>query len=68
MLCFHNAGNAEDMYTSEGTGARRVNSPLLVTYLSSHSQRMAVSRIDMVPRSRRGMSVATAARPRLSTK
>lgn len=30
MLCFPNAGNAEDMYTSEGTGVRRAPSPLLV--------------------------------------
>lgn len=29
MLCFANAGNAEDMYTSEGTGPRRAPSPLL---------------------------------------
>ena len=31
ILCFPNAGNAEDMYTSEGTGVRRAASPLLVT-------------------------------------
>lgn len=30
VICFHNAGNAEDMYTSEGTGIRRAASPLLV--------------------------------------
>lgn len=30
ILCFPNAGNAEDMYTSEGTGVRRAPSPLLV--------------------------------------
>ena len=30
VLCFANAGNAEDMYTSEGTGPRRAPSPLLV--------------------------------------
>lgn len=29
VLCFPNAGSAEDMYTSEGTGARRAQSPLL---------------------------------------
>lgn len=29
VLCFHNAGNSEDMYTSEGTGVRRAPSPLL---------------------------------------
>lgn len=32
ILCFPNAGNAEDMYTSEGTGPRRAPSPLLVGY------------------------------------
>lgn len=31
VLCFPNAGNAEDMYTSEGTGVRRAPSPLLVS-------------------------------------
>ena len=30
ILCFPNAGNAEDMYTSEGTGVRRAPNPLLV--------------------------------------
>ena len=30
VVCFHNAGNAEDMYTSEGTGIRKAASPLLV--------------------------------------
>ncbi|KAG1660251.1 hypothetical protein FOA52_007648 [Chlamydomonas sp. UWO 241] len=29
LLCFHAAGCAEDMFTSEGTGARRAPSPLL---------------------------------------
>eukprot|EP00878_Enallax_costatus_P041452 GHUV01048236.1.p1 GENE.GHUV01048236.1~~GHUV01048236.1.p1 ORF type:complete len:409 (+),score=120.29 GHUV01048236.1:169-1395(+) len=29
IVCFHNSGNAEDMYTSEGTGTRRAGSPLL---------------------------------------
>ena len=29
VLCFANAGNTEDMYTSEGTGPRRATSPLL---------------------------------------
>ena len=33
VVCFPNAGNAEDMYTSEGTGARKVSSPLLVSIL-----------------------------------
>lgn len=31
VLCFPNAGNAEDMYTNEGTGVRRAPSPLLVS-------------------------------------
>ncbi len=31
VVCFCSAGNAEDMYTSEGTGARRAPSPLLVS-------------------------------------
>ena len=30
ILCFPNAGSAEDMYTGEGTGIRRAPSPLLV--------------------------------------
>ncbi|KAG2490101.1 hypothetical protein HYH03_011407 [Edaphochlamys debaryana] len=29
VIAFHSAGNAEDMFTSEGTGARRSPSPLL---------------------------------------
>ncbi len=29
LVCFPNAGNAEDMYTSEGSGARKQPSPLL---------------------------------------
>ena len=29
VLCFANAGNAEDMYTNEGTGVRRAPNPLL---------------------------------------
>lgn len=29
LVCFPNAGNAEDMYTSEGSGVRRQPSPLL---------------------------------------
>lgn len=32
VICFPSAGNAEDMYTSEGTGARRAVSPLLVSW------------------------------------
>ncbi len=31
LLAFHSSGNAEDMWTSEGTGARRAKSPLLVS-------------------------------------
>lgn len=34
VVCFANAGNAEDMYTSEGTGVRRAPSPLLVGFCS----------------------------------
>ena len=30
VICFPNAGNAEDMYTLEGAGVRFVPSPLLV--------------------------------------
>lgn len=29
VACFHNAGSAEDMFTSEGTGVRKAASPLL---------------------------------------
>lgn len=36
VLCFHNAGNAEDMFTSEGTGVRRIASPLLVGACRPH--------------------------------
>ena len=32
VLCFHNAGNEENMYTSEGLGARKAPSPLLVNH------------------------------------
>lgn len=32
VVCFPNAGNAEDMYTSEGTGVRKAVSPLLVRF------------------------------------
>jgi hypothetical protein len=31
VLCFPPAGCAEDMFTSEGTGARKAPSPLLVS-------------------------------------
>ena len=31
VLCFPNAGSAEDMFSSEGSGSRRVSSPLLVS-------------------------------------
>ena len=34
MLCFPSAGSAEDMFTSEGTGARKAPSPLLVSTAS----------------------------------
>lgn len=30
VVCFHSAGCAEDMFSSEGTGTRRAPSPLLV--------------------------------------
>jgi len=33
VLCFPNAGNAEDMFTNEGTGVRKALSPLLVIIL-----------------------------------
>jgi hypothetical protein len=36
IVCFPNAGNAEDMYTSEGTGPRRAPSPLLVRFVAKH--------------------------------
>ena len=36
VLCFPNAGNSEDMFTSEGTGARRASNPLLVTLPCFH--------------------------------
>ena len=32
VACFHNAGSAEDMFTSEGTGIRKAASPLLVRH------------------------------------
>ena len=32
VACFHNAGSAEDMFTSEGTGVRKAASPLLVRH------------------------------------
>ena len=35
LVCFPNAGNAEDMYTSEGSGVRKQPSPLL-DYCRSH--------------------------------
>ena len=38
VLCFPNAGSAEDMYTSEGTGARRAASPLLVSLPQATTQ------------------------------
>ncbi|CAL8468350.1 g7890 [Coccomyxa elongata] len=42
VLCFPNAGNAEDMYTSEGTGARKVSSPLLEWCRSNGAECLAV--------------------------
>lgn len=36
MLCFPNAGSAEDMYTSEGSGSRKASNPLLVCVSTSH--------------------------------
>lgn len=36
IVCFPNAGNAEDMYTSEGSGARKQPSPLL-EYCREHN-------------------------------
>ena len=42
MLCFPNAGNAEDMYTSEGTGVRRAPSPLLEWCRANGAECLAV--------------------------
>ena len=42
VLCFPNAGNAEDMYTSEGTGARRAPSPLLEWCRAAGAEVLAV--------------------------
>jgi len=39
IVCFPNAGNAEDMYTSEGSGARKQPSPLL-EYCREHNVQM----------------------------
>lgn len=38
VLCFHNAGSAEDMFTSEGTGQRKALSPLLVCNLAMYNR------------------------------
>lgn len=45
VLCFHNAGSAEDMFTSEGTGARQSPSPLLVSTAQFHTFDMKSPRI-----------------------
>ncbi|EFN56085.1 hypothetical protein CHLNCDRAFT_145600 [Chlorella variabilis] len=42
ILCFPNAGNAEDMYTSEGTGVRRAPSPLLDWCRANDAECLAV--------------------------
>ncbi|KXZ41714.1 hypothetical protein GPECTOR_309g844 [Gonium pectorale] len=42
VLAFHSAGNAEDMYSSEGTGARRSPSPLLEWCRSVGAELLAV--------------------------
>ncbi|KAK9813306.1 hypothetical protein WJX72_012248 [[Myrmecia] bisecta] len=42
VLCFPNAGNAEDMYTNEGTGTRRAPSPLLEWCRASAAECLAV--------------------------
>jgi surfactin synthase thioesterase subunit len=43
VLCFANAGNAEDMYTNEGTGPRRAPSPLLVSRRHRRRRRQAAA-------------------------
>eukprot|EP00887_Chlorella_sp_A99_P001583 scaffold8.g1583.t1 len=42
VLCFSNAGSAEDMFTSEGTGARRAPSPLLEWCRANAAECLAV--------------------------
>jgi surfactin synthase thioesterase subunit len=42
VLCFANAGNAEDAFTSEGTGARRSPSPLLEWCRANRAEVLAV--------------------------
>ena len=42
VLCFANAGNTEDMYTSEGTGPRRAVSPLLEWCKQNGAEMLAV--------------------------
>ena len=42
ILCFPNAGNMEDMYTHEGTGARRATSPLLEFAKTHEAEVLAV--------------------------
>lgn len=36
LLCFHNAGSSEDMFSSEGSGIRKAQSPLLVSHCPSN--------------------------------
>mmetsp|Transcript_281 Transcript_281/g.407 ORF Transcript_281/g.407 Transcript_281/m.407 type:complete len:365 (+) Transcript_281:264-1358(+) len=42
VLCWANAGNAEDMYTNEGVGARRAVSPLLDWCRANDAECLAV--------------------------
>lgn len=42
VLCFPSSGNAEDMYTSEGSGTRRAPSPLLEWCRGHHAELLAV--------------------------
>ncbi|GAB4813687.1 hypothetical protein N2152v2_000733 [Parachlorella kessleri] len=42
VLCFPNAGSAEDMYTSEGTGVRKAPSPLLDWCRANSAECLAV--------------------------
>lgn len=48
IICFHSAGNAQDMFTSEGTGTRRAPSPLLVRPDSPHDQQDRVSTAQLL--------------------
>lgn len=66
VLCFHNAGSAEDMYTSEGTGARRSPNPLLV---STKSFGWAASdfELEMLLALKHNQNAAVVAHPPLAT-